>query len=135
MTLLLTQPDTHERDGRRDLALLSLMYDSGARVQEICDLTVRGMRLQNPATITLTGKGRKTRIVPLSAPNAEILKRYISERGLISSDRQDEALFTNRQGVKLTRECLEAVNASRGKITELSKEMDKLIERPLGENL
>jgi len=43
----------------------------------------------------------------------------------------EDALQLFEQGVKLTRECLDAVNASRGKITELSKEMDKLIERPL----
>ena len=43
----------------------------------------------------------------------------------------EEALALFERGVKLTRECLEAVNASRGKLTELSKEMDKLIERPL----
>ena len=45
----------------------------------------------------------------------------------------EEALALFERGVKLTRECLESVNASRGKLTELSKEMDKLIERPLEE--
>ena len=43
----------------------------------------------------------------------------------------EEALALFERGVKLTRECLESINSSRGKLTELTKEMDKLIERPL----
>lgn len=103
VTTLLAAPDKFARDGRRDLAILSLLYDSAARVQEICDLTVRSVRLQSPATIRLIGKGRKSRFVPLSAPNAIILQKYISDRCLDSPERLEEPLFTNRQGQKLTR--------------------------------
>lgn len=103
MKLLLAQPDTSDRDGRRDLAILSVLYDSAARVQELCDLTVRSLRLTVPAVIRLTGKGRKMRELPLSAPNADILRKYVQERKLDRPDRIDEPLFTNRQGRKLTR--------------------------------
>lgn len=103
MKLLLTQPDTSERDGRRDLAILSVLYDSAARVSEICGLTVRNLRLTLPAVIRLTGKGGKTREVPLSSQNADILRQYIRERKLDYPDRLDDPLFTNRQGSKLTR--------------------------------
>jgi integrase/recombinase XerD len=51
--------------GRRDVVLLSLLYDTGARVQEIIDLTVGDVRLDSPAQVILHGKGRKTRAVPL----------------------------------------------------------------------
>ncbi len=57
--LLLQQPDTTTSKGRRDLTLLSLMYDSGARVQEIIDLTPSMLRLNKPATIKIVGKGNK----------------------------------------------------------------------------
>lgn len=60
--------------GRRDLALLTLLYDSAARVQEICGLRVRDIRLQKPYTIKLTGKGQKARWVPVMSGTADILK-------------------------------------------------------------
>ncbi len=58
-------PDTETRKGRRDQAMLTLLYDSGARVQELADLRVGDLRLGFPAQVKLTGKGRKTRSVPL----------------------------------------------------------------------
>jgi site-specific recombinase XerD len=103
MKLLLAQPDTSNRDGRRDLAILSLLYDSAARVSEVCDLKVCSLRLSTPSVIHLLGKGEKTREIPLSAPTAEILRQYVRERRLDSPDRMDYPLFTNRQGNKLTR--------------------------------
>ncbi|MDZ7607134.1 MAG: hypothetical protein U5K79_16455 [Cyclobacteriaceae bacterium] len=62
--LLLEQPDLSTRKGRRDLAMLALMYDCAARVQEIIDTTSSSIRLDNPYTIKIVGKGNKTRIVP-----------------------------------------------------------------------
>ena len=62
---LLAAPDMTTQYGRRDITLLSVLYDTGARVQELCDLRVRDIRLEHPAIITLTGKGRKTRHVPI----------------------------------------------------------------------
>jgi site-specific recombinase XerD len=65
------------RRGSRDLALLTTLYDTGARVQEACDLTVRDLHLEKPASATLTGKGRKTRIVPLTPQAAQILTQHL----------------------------------------------------------
>ncbi len=62
ITLLLKQPDTTRVKGRRDLALLSLLYDTGSRVQEIIDLNPSCIRLDKPATIRVTGKGGKTEL-------------------------------------------------------------------------
>lgn len=103
MKLLLAQPDTSIRNGRRDLAILSLLYDSAARVSEVCDLKVCSLRLNSPPVIRLFGKRGKTREVPLSAPTAEILRQYVCENKLDSPDRMEYPLFTNRQGNKLTR--------------------------------
>lgn len=101
--LLLAQPDVNTWNGRRDTALLSLLYDAGARVQEICDVTVGDLRTNVPATVKLTGKGCKTRIVPLSGSVAEMLAQYVSERNLAAPGNAVQPLFTNRQGGKLTR--------------------------------
>ena len=59
MKLLLEQPDTHTRKGRRDLTLMSILYDTAARVQELIDIRVCDVVLENPAVIILTGKGKK----------------------------------------------------------------------------
>lgn len=101
--LLFSQPDTTTRKGRRDLALLSLMYDSAARVQEICDLKVSDVRLKSPAVIRLFGKGRKVREVPLEKPCADIIRQYMEENGLMKKRILETPLFYNNQMKKLSR--------------------------------
>lgn len=100
---ILIQPDPSDRYGQRDMLLLSLMYDSGARVQEICDLRVRDIRLQKPYTVTLIGKGRKTRVVPIMANIANLFPDYLSENRLDRPEKADTPLFFNHQRGQLTR--------------------------------
>lgn len=100
---ILAQPDITTKNGRRDMLILSLMYDSGARVQEICDLCVRDIRLQKPSTVKLTGKGQKTRFVPLMNNTANAIKAYLSENNLYFLDKADYPLFQNHQHGKFTR--------------------------------
>jgi site-specific recombinase XerD len=101
--LILGQPDASRMPGRRDMVLLSLMYDTGSRVQEMADLTVGDVRLDTPATVKITGKGGKTRIVPLMEPTAAIVRSYISDFGLSGSAKRSHPLFPNRGGEKFTR--------------------------------
>ncbi len=63
---ILAQPDLYSHSGRRDAVLLSVLYDTGARVQELVDLSVGDVRLDSPAQIRLIGKGRKMRAVLIS---------------------------------------------------------------------
>ena len=98
---LLAQPDPSTRHGLRDLTLLSLLYDSGARVQEITDLQLKDIRLTNPAMVTLTGNF-DLNSEPLTAPlffNKKgealsrygityILKKYVSKAELDGSARK-----------------------------------------------
>jgi site-specific recombinase XerD len=100
---VLSQPDMSTKYGRRDAVLLSLMYDSAARVQELCDLRVRDARLYEPYTVTLTGKGGKTRSVPLMSDTAALLKKYVAENKMTTTDKYDYPLFQNHQHGKLTR--------------------------------
>ena len=101
--LLLQQPDQKTSRGRRDLALIALMYDTGARVQEIADLTVGNIRLSEPYTISITGKGCKTRIVPMMKEQMNILIRYMQENKLLESTCMPMPLFFNARNEKLTR--------------------------------
>ena len=102
--LLLEQPDKHTKKGRRDLTLISVLYDTGARVQELIDIKVCDITLQTPAIITLTGKGNKTRRVPIMKNTASLLQNYILENKLDKPWKNEHLLFINNQHHKLTKE-------------------------------
>ncbi|MBP3808049.1 MAG: tyrosine-type recombinase/integrase [Eubacterium sp.] len=99
---ILEQPDVTTRNGRRDLAILSIMYDTGARVQEIADLRLKNLRLIAPATVSITGKGGKTRIVPMLSKTEKIITQYINDFHL-QDQGENTPLFQNRNNEKLTR--------------------------------
>lgn len=101
--LLLQQPDTTTQRGRRDLALLSLMYDTGSRVQEIIDLTPLSLRLNKPATVKIIGKGNKARLVPMLDAQTKHLKSYLKENRLNEPYANQYPLFYNSRKEKLTR--------------------------------
>jgi site-specific recombinase XerD len=100
---ILHQPDLTTRAGRRDAVLLSLLYDTGARVQELIDLSVHDVRLDAPAQVRLTGKGRKQRLVPLMANTVALVRDYVMEQGLDRAERSSSPLFFNRHGGRLSR--------------------------------
>ncbi|MGH3262961.1 MAG: tyrosine-type recombinase/integrase, partial [Trebonia sp.] len=100
---LLALPDRCTRNGRRDGTLLATLYDTAARVQEIADLTVRDLRLDGPAVIALTGKGRKTRHVPIDQNTTALLADYLAERQLDRPGRDEHPVFYNQHRSKLSR--------------------------------
>ena len=100
--LLLAQIPINTKKGRRDLALISLLYDSGARVQELIDLTPASLKLEKPCHVTLFGKGRKKRIVPLQDEQVNLLRSYMEENRLDLSGFNQRPLFFNSCGRKLT---------------------------------
>lgn len=100
---LLAQPNTSTSSGRRDLTMLSLLYDTGARVQELADLRMEDIRLSNPTVIRLTGKGGKSRLVPIMKPTETLLRQYLDEHDRDYAAHGGYPLFCNRIGKKLTR--------------------------------
>ena len=102
--LLLDQPDRSCPKGRRDLVMLSTLYDSGARVQELIDLRVGDFIPGANAILVLTRKGNKTRRVPLMKHTASLLVAYISENRLDVPQKKTYPLFTNSQHNRLTKE-------------------------------
>lgn len=102
--LLLQQPDPRKPKELRDLALLSLMYESAARVQEIIDLTPVSMFITNkPFRIILHGKRDKYRSIPLPDKEVDLLRQYMAQSGLLNREHGQKPLFPNYQGHKLTR--------------------------------
>jgi integrase/recombinase XerD len=100
---LLAQPDRSTRRGRRDATLLATLYETAARVQELADLTVRDIRLEPPPLAALTGKGGKTRHVPLGDNTTALLNAYLDEHRLKGSGHDHDTVFVNQHGRKLSR--------------------------------
>lgn len=101
--LIPTEPDLTTRNGRRDLAMLALMYDSGCQVHKLIDLNPSMVRLETPCTVKLIGKGDKARIVPLLEDQIKDLRIYMQENGLMELYANMCPLFSNSRGEKLTR--------------------------------
>jgi len=84
--------------GRRDRIMVSLLYNTGARISELLGIRVRDLAF-NPGTIRVMGKGRKERIMPMWKATERCLANFVAEIG-----NSDEAhLFTNQHGETLTR--------------------------------
>ncbi len=122
--LLLQQPDATSSKGRRDLALLSLMYDTGARVQEIIDLTPSMLRLNKPATIVIVGKGNKARLVPMLDAQIEHLKNYLKENRLNEPFANMYPIFSNSRNEKLSRA---GINYIVQKYSKMARNEDKRV--------
>ncbi|HET7483502.1 MAG TPA: tyrosine recombinase XerC [Actinomycetota bacterium] len=106
---LVELPPDDEPVGRRDRALLELLYGSGLRVGEASGLDVDDVDLRSNA-VTVTGKGRKQRRVPMTQPAAAAIRRYIDVRHtLVRNDAAGPALFLNARGTRLTPRSVRAI--------------------------
>ncbi|MGU4698808.1 site-specific integrase [Burkholderia cepacia] len=100
---VLAQPDLRTSEGRRDAVMLSVLYDTGARVQELIDLNAGDVRMDPPSQVRLLGKGRKIRSVPLMDATLDLLRQYRRDNNLDRHENADKPLFQNRHGTRLTR--------------------------------
>ncbi len=108
VTILLKLPDNHYEIGLRDKVLLSLMYASGTRAQEICDLTVKEIQFsEKGASLNITGKGRKKRRIGISYACASLLKGYIDHRKIASLP--ERHIFSSQTHEKMTVSCIEEI--------------------------
>lgn len=100
---LINKPDARSSTSLRHRAVMTLLYDSGCRVQELCDLTVGDVSLEiSLTTVRLHGKGSKYRTVAVSQETGTLLKIY-KEKFRKHALRQDP-FFINRQGLQLKRD-------------------------------
>lgn len=104
MQILLSQPDCTTSSGFRDAVLLSVLYDTAARVQEMTEIQLKDIRLDNPAVITLHGKGDKMRQVPIMNKTKELLKKYMEEKKYHTGiSKGNNYLFVNQKNQQLSR--------------------------------
>jgi site-specific recombinase XerD len=108
---LLNLPDTTKRIGRRDVVLLSVLYASGARVQELCDLTLNDINFGITTTLRFVGKGNKARRVVIPQNCALLLKKYLNSRQLDVSDinLRKKYVFSSQLHEKMTISCIEEI--------------------------
>jgi len=100
INFLFSLPNIQDKHERRDLTILTLLYETGARVQELIDLKKGDVNLNSCPTVVLHGKGNKSRVVPIGKDMASILKKYLNDRPIVDAN---GILFTNRQHCKLSR--------------------------------
>jgi len=100
LDVILHSIDSSKPNGIRHLAMLSLLYDSGCRVQELIDLKVKDIQFEKGQRIYVHGKGDKYREIPLMKATENILKKYLELHPRSFND----TLFTNRKGDPLTRQ-------------------------------
>lgn len=100
---VLSQPNMATASGRRDAVLLNVLYNTGARCQELIELRARDVRLDTPAQVRLTGKGSKTRIVPLTDGTVTLLRGYMASNGLLTPEAADRPIFCGRYDRPMSR--------------------------------
>ena len=111
LKILFSLPDTTDTIGWRDLVLLTVMYASGARAQEICNLTVGDIAHDSNgnAVLTLVGKGNKSRRVRITTESSALLYKYISFRKI--SDCRNRHVFSSQRNEQISISCIEEIYA------------------------
>lgn len=120
--------DVRTRSGARDDAVLRLLYNTGARAQELVDVDVHHVRFSRPSLVRIHGKGQKERTCPLWPETIRALKTYLEGRGVRLSD--PVPLFVNARGERLSRFGLRYLVAHR--VAQAAKTAPTLLTRTIG---
>jgi integrase/recombinase XerD len=101
---LLNAPDVNAPVGLRDRAMLELLYACGLRVSELVSIKVVEVSLSD-GVVRVTGKGSKTRLVPMGEEATDWISRYLREaRSVILQKKLCDALFVTNRGEAMTRQ-------------------------------
>lgn len=126
--LLINKPDINNRVGLRHKVVMCVLYETGARVQELCDLKIKDINLNGAATIHLHGKGNKDRLVPVSIELIELIKVYINKE-FSNAYNNDNYLIRNKNGLKMNRDGVDYI------LKKYYKEIKKEINNKCPENI
>jgi integrase/recombinase XerC len=97
---LLDHPHSDDPLVLRDQALMELVYSSGLRLAEVISLDIDTIDFRD-AALVVTGKGGKTRHLPVGAPALKAVKAWLKARALLVKNEQEKALFISRQGSRI----------------------------------
>ena len=106
---LMDSPDLSTNKGKRDKAILELLYSSGLRVSELCSLNENSIDYKN-RILKVLGKGSKERIVPISKTAISAIDEYLNHsrtsflKGADTSSEDYKSLFLNSKGTRLQRD-------------------------------
>lgn len=103
LSRLLTKPISSTKSGFKDMLMLTVLYDSGARVSEFVNIKVSDIRIDVPPVIRLHGKGNKSRWVPLDSRTVKLLDLFMEKEHLKTPIASNRHLFLNRSGNPYTR--------------------------------
>ena len=107
MSKLINYPDANTSNGLRHRTALTLLYDSGCRVQELCDIKIRDINTETTPTLRLHGKGDKYRTVVIDDKTAKLVNEYIIR--LRKGAMPDHPLITNRSGKSISRDGIQYI--------------------------
>jgi len=102
---IMNTPNTKNKQEFRELVILMFIYETGCRVQELCDLKFESLNLKDTSTVTLLGKGNKSRIVPINKELKRLLENYIEMYRINNCS----YLFKNKYGNKITRQGIQYI--------------------------
>ena len=92
--------ETGELTAIRNLAMVELLYASGARVSELCGLNLRDVDYDRQ-TIRVIGKGNKERVVPIGRPAIAALEKWLAVRSQLANEKSGDAIFLGARGKRI----------------------------------
>jgi integrase/recombinase XerD len=116
MTRLVEAPDTSTLLGRRDRAILEVLYGTGCRVSELVDLDLHDVDFETKTAI-VTGKGNKQRLVPIGSFASDAIQSWLPDRLALRRSGEDPgALFLTARGNRLSRQTVWRIVRSAGEL-------------------
>ena len=119
--LLIKQIDSSNKKGLQDLSIITLMYETGCRVQELINLKYEDISFNTPSTVRMLGKGKKIRVIPINDKVKDILLAYCKAYRINDNNRN---LFENRSHNKFTRQ---GINYILNKYVEKAKSVNSIM--------
>lgn len=117
---LLDAPETHDKLGRRDRAVLELLYATGCRATELVDIDIHDIDFETKTAI-VTGKGNRQRLVPFGSYAAEAINAWLPDRLELRGAAPDlDALFLTARGNRLSRQTVWRIVARHGRTAGIS---------------
>ena len=127
--LLLNAPDIETTSGLRDKAMLELLYACGLRVSELVSLLLTEVSMTD-GVIRVTGKGNKTRLIPMGEEAVDWIKKYVDEsRNNILNTKTSKSLFITSRGRAMTRQAFWYLIKRYSIIADIKKPMSPHIIR------